>query len=635
MQKSGIISMESLFEIKAPLASFDTVDLGDDEEKTDPTVELMPVTPEESIAESVDSASSANSQSAECKLKYEKSLAKVETLSTVETPSVSSFNVGSTEAHTFEDETEKCENTGTTGSTETNSSENNAAGGDILHRLKQKSKKHKETESKVKYQHIENTSDLSDQEKSPVPELKLASQFRIYDSDTDSSDSDSGYIRSGFISALKGVKKGSKTKSKKAVKTIDRYNLSGSDTTPNASPRVFRPVLPPPLTEEERAQQSKRKAYEKRLQRLQVTTSPIERPRSTTPIDIFGLDEYAVISSPEKTPQSGNLEKLKITLPPDEFNQKLRSPRKSRITETHEPHAFSFNEDLLFTHTKSALVVQDDGAKGLSPKKILIPPTLSPALSPRSKRCSTALNLSPRSPRYLYTPHQSKTAVVSPSHVGANWAKFEDEKPNKKPDSSLKELVKDEPFCNTSDLIENVSADNSDLIAKDKVLNEEEILTVNVKVVDEKKVCDITCESVAINKENKVKNSVNENQKKDTNITSGDSQTNTLSVIDSNHEDKKPVLNNFRKNETNAINTTKTIEDDAWVLHNSAFDNRFEADVELSTESNIGETLKEIIDNAFKEESFKLELEGNDNICDTLTNQNEVEKTIDNFSSQS
>lgn len=625
MQKSGIISMESLFEIKAPLASFDTIDLGD-EDKGDPTVELMPVTPEESIAESVDSQSSNNSysQNADCEL-------KCETLTTVENPAVSALT---TEVQSCADGTDsvKGENagTGTTESTETTSSENNATGGEILQRLKLKGKKHKETESKVKYQHIENTSDLSDQETSPLSDLKLASPYKICDSDTDSSDSDSGYIRSGYIAALKGTKKGSKKKNKKAVKVIQRYNLSGSDSTPNASPKIFRPVLPPPLTEEERAQQSKRKAYEKRLQRLQVTTTPIERPRSTTPIDIFGLDEYASISSPEKTPLSGNLEKLKITLPPDEFHQKGQSPRKSsRITETHEPHVFTFHEDLLFTHTKSALIVQEDTVKGLSPKKILIPPTLTPALSPRSLRCSKALHLSPRSPRYYYTPPKNKSAIISPNHVGENWAKFEDEISTGicKAEPTLKEgyLVND----NSSSLKENIAADSFDLVAKDKVLNEEEILTVNVKVINDRKVCDIKCEAVAKTKESNVTNNLNHTKNID--ITSSEITAKTQSVTDTGLEDKKHAWNDFGQSENNEMNTAERIED-IWETQECVLDkdNKLKKNLENSpTESNIGETLKEIIDNAFKDETFKLDLDEKESLCDNLSRETEINESTD------
>lgn len=621
MQKSGIISMENLFDVKAPLASFDTVDLGD-EDRGDHTLELMPVTPEESIAESVESQSSNNSDSqhVDCEL-------NIEIPTALEKPVLRAIPA---EIQSCADETDstKGENTGTGTTESTTSSENNAAGGDILQRLKLKSKKHKETESKVKYQHIENTSDLSDQEKSPLPDLKLASTYKICDSDTDSSDSDRGYIRSGYIAALKGTKKGSKKKNKRAVKVIQNYNLSGSESTPNASPKIFRPILPPPLSEEERAQQSKRKAYEKRLQRLQVTTTPIERPRSTTPIDIFGLEEYANISSPEKTPVNGNFEKLKITLPPDEFHQKGQSPRKSsKLTESQDPHVFTFNEDLLFTHTKSALVIQDEKVKGQSPKKILIPPTLSPALSPRSQRCSTALNLSPRSPRYFYNPSQNR--IISPSHVGENWAKFEDEIPihagNAKPES--KERYQDSDT--SPGLKESIARDIHSLDAEDKVLNEEEILTINVKVVADKKVCDIKCESVAKSTESNVTNNINHTNTLD--CTSSDITTVTHTITDSGQEYREHVLNDFGKSKSNEVNTVGSIEN-IWETQESACDkdNKLKENLENSaTESNIGESLKEIIDSAFKDETFKLDYEEKGSICDTLSREKEISESPD------
>jgi hypothetical protein len=56
-------------------------------------------------------------------------------------------------------------------------------------------------------------------------------------------------------------------------------------------------------------EKSKRKAIEKRIQRLQVTNKPVERPRSTTPINVVNFEEY----KPEKSP-SLNSEKLSIKL---------------------------------------------------------------------------------------------------------------------------------------------------------------------------------------------------------------------------------------------------------------------------------------------------------------------------------
>ncbi|XP_014776004.1 uncharacterized protein LOC106873241 [Octopus bimaculoides] len=121
---------------------------------------------------------------------------------------------------------------------------------------------------------------------------------------------------------------------------------------------------------------SKRKAYERRLQRLQVKTTPINRPRSATPLSVVTLDEYTHLSSPEVSP---NLEKLKIVLPSEQFGKPIKSPRG---VGTSKENAFDFNEDRLFRHTKEAIVLQSDGSIGQSPRRIFIPPTLSPSQSP-------------------------------------------------------------------------------------------------------------------------------------------------------------------------------------------------------------------------------------------------------------
>ena len=612
MQRSGIISMENLFEVKAPLASFDTVDLGDDDRLDLRPVECLPATPEpeDSLAESVDSQSSNTSHNIDSELQWEG-----QTESEMLEGAVS--DLAGTEVQQGVDETDstKRERTGTAGSAETNSSESSAAGAvDILQRLKLRSKKHKETETKVKYQQIENSSDLSDHEiKSPLPDLKL-SAYKICDSDTDSSDSDS-YIQTGYITSVKGTKKGGNKKNKKVEKVKEKYNLSTPDSTPNASPKVFRPVLPPPLTEEERSQQSKRKAYEKRLQRLQVTTAPIERPRSTTPIDIFGLEEYAYISSPEKTPQNSKLEKLKITLPPEEFHPKGQSPRKYSKSESQDPHVFTFNEDLLFTHTKSALIVQEDKVKGQSPKKILIPPTLSPALSPRSQRCSSAYNLSPRSPRYYYTPTKTNTTV------GNDWAKFE-ETDNVNPVSQEKEMVKERIVNNANHLKGNISTDSFELAAKDKLLNDEEILTVNVQVVNETKICDIKCECVAKAEANNANGDENHTQ-----------TSNPVEFASFNETEKMdvPIFADFDQVDNNETkHPIEDTENDIWVPHESNTQSEGKSEKipnSNSTDSNIGEALKEIIDNAFKEETFELDFEEKESICDSFPDDKTVPDT--------
>ncbi|CAG5131321.1 unnamed protein product [Candidula unifasciata] len=150
------------------------------------------------------------------------------------------------------------------------------------------------------------------------------------------------------------------------------------DAVDNLVPEYFDPsqILSP----------SKRKAYERRIERLKVTTSPIARPRSTTPINVVTLDEYAVISSPDTTPATAFIvqDKLKITLPTDEFTCKPKTPklpsaRKHNIDDT----CFEFTEEFLFSRTKAALVVADDGQLPVSPRRVLIPPNLTPSTSPK------------------------------------------------------------------------------------------------------------------------------------------------------------------------------------------------------------------------------------------------------------
>jgi hypothetical protein len=97
---------------------------------------------------------------------------------------------------------------------------------------------------------------------------------------------------------------------------------------------------------------------QKRIQRLQVTNKPVERPRSTTPINVVNFEEY----KPEKSP-SLNSEKLSIKLPPEEFRKRHKSPLR------HHGDIFTFvNEDQLFTRTKSS-VVETAIKPGQSPKQ--------------------------------------------------------------------------------------------------------------------------------------------------------------------------------------------------------------------------------------------------------------------------
>ncbi|XP_064599724.1 mucin-2-like [Liolophura sinensis] len=183
-----------------------------------------------------------------------------------------------------------------------------------------------------------------------------------------------------------------------------------------------------------KASASKKKAYLKKLQRLQVKTNPIERPRSTTPINIFTLDEYVHYSSPEASPGA---DKIKIKLPDEEFSP--RNAEKDNL-------CFNFNEEDLFSHTRSGILVTNDAqvpTNPQSPRRVLIPPSLTPTSSPSRSAAS-----SPRSPRYIYCPstnthfqYPGETAEHQPAVSGLvcnnNWVRFEDSSSSGKPVRSL------------------------------------------------------------------------------------------------------------------------------------------------------------------------------------------------------
>ena len=404
---------------------------------------------------------------------------------------------------------------------EPNSSENNASADDIQNKLKQKGRKYKEKSSNVKYEQIDNSDQERSDTASPMPALRFSQSPRpMCQGDSDSSDSEDGYS-SGFVmqGSTRSELKASHIKSG-LQNIIDRHDLGtdsvDSDSTPCASPQHKRTTVPPPLSKEDAKQRSKMKAYEKRLQRLQVTTTPIERPRSTTPINIFGLEEYASIGSPEKmlsSPRHSG-EKLKIVLPLDDI-VKTKSPRKSRTGDPHD--VFNFNEDKLFTHMKSAVLVEDEGVKIGSPKRILLPPCMSPKMSP---------SLSPRSgssqPRYIYSPKFQRSVENTDrkcqdsfsSSDESNWAKFEDvpkeheikakeaETEFKDKPSSLEcENEQDTTDCGTKEdkavssydeVFQSLGFDN----VNGKHEETEELLTINIEKSEGKQICDIKCDII-------------------------------------------------------------------------------------------------------------------------------------------
>ncbi|GBM22655.1 hypothetical protein AVEN_144440-1 [Araneus ventricosus] len=65
-----------------------------------------------------------------------------------------------------------------------------------------------------------------------------------------------------------------------------------------------------------------------RQQRLEVTTKPIDRPRSTTPINCAPLEAFIQSVSPTFVSKD---EKIKLSLPGEQFVGRVKSPKKSSI----------------------------------------------------------------------------------------------------------------------------------------------------------------------------------------------------------------------------------------------------------------------------------------------------------------
>lgn len=538
-------STETIYEIKAPLASFDTIDLDDDILSVGSLhSEVAADLPEKGIKESVESESQESSfdlsegrstpvcitcSKDEVIQPYMKHAVFKKERDVVETK----VTKDSDSSNTLNSDAEKTNDRHSQQNgdmIEKNSSENNASAEEIKHKLKVKGRKRKEKSTNVKYEKMD-SSDISDQEKSsPMPTFKFKmDQGKVYSTDSDSSDSDNGYIQGGFIATTKGATANRQIKPGPHHYIQNRFGIDSvdSDSTPHSSPKMTRPTLPPPLSKEDAEKMSKKKAYEKRLQRMQITTNPIERPRSTTPINIFGLDEYASIGSPERSVSASNLEKLKITLPAEEtYRSPKRTPRSSSQKSGDGGDAFNFSEDFLFTHTRSAFLVEDGGSRGASPKRILVPPTLSPKLSParsplpsRSGSCS---------PRYYYSPSTQKQGhsrggsldITADFLINQNWANFDgfsntaDSKDQASIDSKyatgigdsktgdenvVKVAFADTNTNNVSDRKESKTDEFCNDVADFDFAKErenEEVLTVKIERQGDVNTCDITCDVV-------------------------------------------------------------------------------------------------------------------------------------------
>ncbi|XP_013388524.1 uncharacterized protein LOC106157435 [Lingula anatina] len=161
---------------------------------------------------------------------------------------------------------------------------------------------------------------------------------------------------------------------------------------------------------------------------LKVNTKPIERPRSRTPINLVTLDEYVCSESPEKSP---GLSKLNITLPGEEFETKEKISRKPKVAT--EKTWFNFNEANLFSHSKSAVIVNQLIKNGRdSQKKMLVPKTLNELKAEQSSALQENHSKHPQSAASLEeSKQQNNPDVIGPtaqvvSPVSSGWEVFEE-----------------------------------------------------------------------------------------------------------------------------------------------------------------------------------------------------------------
>ncbi|XP_061172565.1 uncharacterized protein LOC133181931 [Saccostrea echinata] len=316
------------------------------------------------------------------------------------------------------------------------------------------------------------------------------------DSDSESSDSDSGYLRSGYVK-VESRQSGDSDSGlhfetsyfKHISDSIHLNNDSSCEPTPTSSPILPRVSISTLLGELQNEKiQSKRKALEKKIQRLQVTNTPVERPRSTTPINVHTFEEYVKeFDSPEKKSCIESGVKLQIKLPGEEFSHKHKSPRKLKSSQKDNLTVFNFNEDQLFSRTKSAVVVQDDGVSPTpSPRRVLLPPNLTPTASPVLSRGHVEV-----SPNFF----ENKTLInESKSTENLEWVAFDQTKSSEANDNWFKQDLINAQLVGDQSAISN-SASFSALIGDESYKNEEEdVLTVNIAEVDGRKVVDIQCQ---------------------------------------------------------------------------------------------------------------------------------------------
>jgi hypothetical protein len=119
---------------------------------------------------------------------------------------------------------------------------------------------------------------------------------------------------------------------------------------------------------------------------MQSSNKPIARPRSTTPISIATYDDYVSYESKTLGRQESlsPVNKLRIVLPGEEFEPRIRSPRKSPKKPPGETLWSNLDETGLFSRSA---IISDAISPLKSPKRIVIPSSLP--TSPGSRNSVT------------------------------------------------------------------------------------------------------------------------------------------------------------------------------------------------------------------------------------------------------
>lgn len=175
-----------------------------------------------------------------------------------------------------------------------------------------------------------------------------------------------------------------------------------------------------------------------------LNTTPTERPRSRTPINIVTLGQYAHSDSPPKTAPVN--EKISINLPSKEFVAKIKSGSKSPSNAAVDKVWFTFDETSLFSHSKSGMVVQAPVAqksKSEPTKSVLLPKSkIPPKIAPRQPKTNAAIanvvlqagNISANKPSPAVPNNNFSVPLTSPTNLAkkSNWEDFNDEIPGRK-----------------------------------------------------------------------------------------------------------------------------------------------------------------------------------------------------------